>query len=217
MGATAVGALYCWLCGWQLSEAGVVREDRDDRRPTCSDCARIRYGPRPTPRKPRPGRDEVARSIFDAIRNELPSLPADAFSMLEVLVRRAPDLSTARKVALAFDSKSSSLQSRFTRAGLPSLKNYLSLIRLVYAAWYFDDEASTCGMVAYRLDYSSPQAFARNVRTSLGLRISEFRAIGFQVMLDRFISSQIRPYRDRLQRFHPLRKKMQRSSAPVAA
>jgi len=217
MSATAVGTAYCWLCGWHLSEAGVIREERDDRRPTCADCARIRYGPTPVPRKPRPGRDEVARRIVDAICQETPSLSPDVHNFFEILVRRAPDLGSARKLATAFELKPSSLQSRFARAGLPSLKDYLSIVRLVYAAWYFEDVSATCGMVAYRLDYSSPQSMGRHLRARLGIRVSDFRSLGFDVMLERFMASLIRPFHEGLSKFHPLQKRTASSCARVAA
>jgi len=217
MGASAIGVLYCWLCGWRLSEPTVIREARDDRRPTCADCARIRYGPRPMPRKPRPGRDEVARIIVDAIRQETPSLPPDVHNFFEVLVRRAPDLGSARKLATAFELKPSSLQSRFARAKLPSLKDYLSIVRLVYAAWYFEDRAATCGMVAYRLDYSSPQSMGRHLRARLGLRVSDFRGLGFDLMLERFLATLIRPFHEGLSTFHPFQKRTTKSCAQVVA
>lgn len=217
MAARAASAVPCWLCGWQVSEAAVIRVQRDDQRPTCADCARIRYGPTPLPRKPRPGRDDVARMIVDAITKEADNLPPDIHNFLEVLVRRAPDLGTVRKLAQAFDSKPSSLQSRFARAGLPSLKDYLSMVRLVYASWYFEDQAATCGMVAYRLDYSSPQSLGRHLRARLGIQVSAFRRMGFQPMLERFITSLIRPFRERLSTFQPLRKRISRPCAPVAA
>jgi len=77
------------------------------------------------------------------------------------------------------------------------------MIRLVYAASYFEDQRATCGLVAYRLDYSSPQSFNRHVKDRLGLLASSFRQIGFEAMLDRFTTTLVTPHRDRLAHFTP--------------
>lgn len=205
MTVTTAAASSCWLCGWEISEETVVRTVRDDRRPTCSDCARIRYGPMPQPRRPRPGRDEVARQIIEKINAALPGASPEASSFLEILVRRAPDMSSVIKVANALGLKTSTAQSRFVRAGLPSLKDYLAMLRLLYASWHFSDETATIGLVVYRLDYSSPQSFARHLRSRLGIAPREFRCIGFQVMLDRFVKALIEPYKVQLEQFDPMR------------
>lgn len=197
----------CWLCAWQLNPASAVRSERDDRRPTCSDCARIRYGPSPPlsspPRSRRPDHDEIAHRILSVIEDLLPDMPSETRHLVEVLVRRAPTLATVRRFASAFGMHSSSLQSRFARAGLPSLKDYLAMVRLIYAARYFEDETVTCGLVAYRLDYSSPQSFNRHVKARLGLLASAFRGVGFEAMLNRFVTTLIDPYRGQLTTFDP--------------
>jgi AraC-like DNA-binding protein len=197
----------CWLCAWQLNAALAVRSDRDGRQPTCSDCARIRYGPSPPlsppPRHPRPDHEEIAHRILVTIEDVVPGLPAETRHLIEVLVRRAPTLATVRRFASAFGMHSGSLQSRFARAGLPSLKDYLAMVRLIYAARYFEDDTVTCGLVAYRLDYSSPQSFNRHVKTRLGLLASAFRSVGFEAMLNRFVTTLIDPYRGQLTTFSP--------------
>lgn len=200
-------ALRCWLCAWQLTETSAIRENRDGRRPTCSDCARIRYGPAPPvgsrPRSRRPDHDEIASSILSAIDDAVPELPAETRRFLEVLVRRAPTIATARRFASMFGLHSGSLQSRFARAGLPSLKDYLSMVRLLYAVRYLEDDKATCGLVAYRLDYSSPQSFNRHVKARLGILASEVRGVGYGEMLTRFVTTLIAPYRGQLTQFLP--------------
>ena len=212
----------CWLCAWQLSPAATVRSDRDGRKPTCSDCARIRYGPSPPwnnqPRPRRPDHDEVAQSILQAIHHEVPTLPSEVLHFIEVLVRRAPTLGTVRKLAAALGMLPGSLQSRFARAGLPSVKDYLAFVRLLYAARYFEDKSVSCGLVAYRLDYSSPQSFNRHIKSRLGLIASEFREAQFEVMLSRFLSTLVAPHRDKLAHFNPLPRRLgrDRDASPTA-
>lgn len=205
MTAIVAHVLHCWLCAWQLTETSAIRENRDGRKPTCSDCARIRYGPAPPigsqPRPRRPDHDEIARHILQGIANAIPNLSSETRQFLEVLARRAPSLCTARQVATAFGVHPSSLQSRFERAGLPSPKNYLAAVRLIYAARYFEDDKATCGYVAYRLEYSSPQSFNRHVKARLGVLASGLRGIGYDGMLTRFLTTLIEPYRGQLTRF----------------
>jgi len=204
--------MRCWLCAWQLTETSAVREGRDGHKPTCGDCARIRYGPSPPLGSPRPARrpdhDEIAHRILGAIHSSLPTLPSETHHLFEVLVRRAPSLATVRRFASGFGMHSSSLQSRFARAGLPSLKEYLAMVRLIYAARYFEDETATCGLVAYRLDFSSPQSFNRHVKARLGVHASEVRSIGYEGMLARFLTTLVEPYRGQLTQFNPLPRRL---------
>lgn len=207
MTAIVANVLHCWLCAWQLTETSAIREHRDGRKPTCSDCARIRYGPAPPlnsqPRSKRPDHDDIARRILEVIGDVMNDVPIDTRQFLEVLVRRAPTISSARQFATAFGMHPSSVQSRLARAGLPSLKNYLAMVRLVYAARYFEDATATCGLVAYRLEYSSPQSFNRHVKARLGVLASEVRNIGYEGMLHRFLTTLIEPYRGQLILFSP--------------
>ena len=204
---TAESTVRCWLCAWQLNPTMAVRSERDQQRPTCGDCARIRYGPGPPAGREaptrRPDHDAVARHILQTINKAAPDLPAEVQSFFEVLVRRAPTISSVRRLAGALDMAPGSLQTRFDRAGLPSVKEYLASVRLLYAAQYFEDPKVPCGLVAYRLDYSSPQSFNRHVKARLGLIVSEFRGVTYDVLLSRFIETLIAPFRQILAGFDP--------------
>ena len=123
----------------------------------------------------------------------------------EVLVQRAPGLTTVRALARRLGVGTSTFMSRFFRAGLPSPKRYLAAVRLVYAAGLLDAPGLSIADVAYRLEYSSPQSFSRHLRTALGLTAGEFRKrYGFDSALDDFIARLIVPYRQRFRTFHPL-------------
>ena len=208
----------CWLCAWQLNPVTAVRSDRDQRRPTCSDCARIRYGPGPPlggkPPRRQPDHDAIACDILKEINDQVPNLPPEVQTFFEVLVRRAPSISSVRRLAGALDSAPGSLQSRFDRAGLPSVKEYLATVRLLYAARYFEDARVTCGLVAYRLDYSSPQSFNRHVKARLGIVVSEFRRVRCEALLDRFIETLIAPHRETLARFDPYPQRRLQAGSP---
>lgn len=69
----------------------------------------------------------------------------------------------------------SSLNSRFFRAGLPSPKQYLAYIRLLFAAALLEQPMISAAQAARRLNYSSPQSFMRHVRGQLGVTVSQFR------------------------------------------
>jgi len=146
-----------------------------------------------------------AARILGPVMERLPDLTPDARGFLDLMVRLAPSTPTVRGLSRAFGLRPSTLMSRFTRAGLPSAKQYLASVRLLYAAQYFENSGLAISDVAYRLECSSPQSFGRHVRSLLGITCSEFRRrFPFSVALERFISLLVVPYRDAWTGFHPL-------------
>lgn len=154
-----------------------------------------------------PASRDVAR-IQGPVLAALGDAPPDTRLFFEALVRLAPDIATARLLALELGMRSTTLVSRFARAGLPSPKSYLAAMRLVHAALFFERPGYSLADVAYRLDYSSPQSFGRHVRALLGITSSELRRrFPFPVALNRFIELMITPYHDILVQFQPLSRK----------
>src|SRR6266566_645503 len=78
-----------------------------------------------------------------------------------ILARLAPALSTVRGLARHLRVGPSTLMSRFHRAALPSPKSYLAGMRLLHAAFLFQNPGLSVSDVAYRMDYSSAQSFGR--------------------------------------------------------
>ena len=147
----------------------------------------------------------AAARIQGPILEALPDIPLDARLFFEVMIRVAPDTPTVIELARRLRIRSSTLMSRFARAGLPSPKNYLAAIRLVHAAFLFDTTGYSVADVAYRLDYSSPQSFGRHLRAMLGVTALEFRhRFPFTTALPRFIDLMVAPYVPTWQTFHPL-------------
>src|SRR5688572_3366272 len=117
-----------------------------------------------------------------------------------------PDTPAVRTLAVRLEIKPSTLMSRFTRSGLPSPKNYLAAIRLLYAAQYFEGGGRSVADVAYRLDCSSPQSFGRTLRAMLGITPGEFRRrFPFPTALERFLAQMVEPYQRVWAGFHPLK------------
>lgn len=146
-----------------------------------------------------------AARILGPILEHLPDITSDGRAFLDVVVRLAPGTPTVRALARSFDLRPSTLMSRFTRAGLPSVKRHLAAIRLLYAAQYFENGGLSIADVAYRLECSSPQSFGRHVRSVLGVTCSEFRRrFSFTLALERFVQLIVLPYRKVWSRFHPL-------------
>ena len=134
----------------------------------------------------------VAARIITQILPALRDVPDDARLFFEVLARHVRVWS-------------STLMSRFYRAGLPSPKSYLAGVRLLHAAYLFQNPGLSVADVAYRLDYSSPQSFGRHLKAMLGVTAGEFRRrFPFDVALTRFVDLLITPYREALRAFHPL-------------
>jgi AraC-like DNA-binding protein len=77
-------------------------------------------------------------------------------------------------------------------------------MRLLHAAFLFQNPGLTVSDVAYRMDYSSPQSFGRHLRAVLGVTAGEFRSrFPFDVALERYIDLLITPFREILRAFHP--------------
>lgn len=152
----------------------------------------------------RPASHGVAR-MQGAILAELEGAPPDARLFMEGLLRLAPDTPTVRHLARQLGVRTGSLLTRFARARLPSPKTYLAAVRLVHAAHMFEDMGRSIADVAYRLEYSSPQAFGRHLRSLLGITPTEFRRrLPFDDVLNRFVAHLIQPYRSQWMEFHPL-------------
>jgi AraC-like DNA-binding protein len=129
----------------------------------------------------------------------------DCQYFFETVVRLAPGVSAARQLARRLRVTTSTLMSRFFRAGLPSPKRYLVAVRLVYAAGLLETPGFSIADVAYRLEYSSPQSFGRHLRTELGVTAAEFRnRFSFETSLDDFVARLIIPYRQSFRQFRPL-------------
>ena len=143
--------------------------------------------------------------IQGPILEALGDAPPDARLFIEVMVRLAPEIPTVRKLAQRVHVRPSTLMSRFSRAGLPSPKNYLAAVRLLHAAHLFEAGGLSVADVSYRLEYSSPQSFGRHVRTMLGITSSEFRQrFPFPLALERFVALMVAPYLRIWREFHPL-------------
>jgi AraC-like DNA-binding protein len=150
---------------------------------------------------------DVAR-IQQPVLIALGEVPPDTRLFFEALIRLAPDIPTARQLAERLGVRSTTLMSRFVRAGLPSPKNYLAAMRLVHAALFFERPGYTVADVAYRLDYSSPQSFGRHVRALLGITSSELRRrFPFGQAVERFIGLMVTPYLETWRGFRPLARK----------
>jgi AraC-like DNA-binding protein len=147
---------------------------------------------------------DVAR-IQQPVLLALGEVPPDTRLFFEALIRLAPDVPTARQLAGRLGVRTTTLMSRFVRAGLPSPKSYLAAMRLVHASLYFERPGYTVADVAYRLDYSSPQSFGRHVRTLLGITSSELRRrFPFEQAVGRFVALMVEPYLDVWRGFRPL-------------
>ncbi len=146
-----------------------------------------------------------AARILGPLMDRMTGVPDDARMFVEALVRLAPHTPTVRGLTRVFGVQPSTLMSRFGRAGLPSVKQYLAAVRLLYAAQYLENEGLSIADVAYRLECSSPQSFGRHVRSLLGITCTEFRRrFPFGVAMERFLRVMVEPYLERWRDFHPL-------------
>lgn len=147
----------------------------------------------------------TAARILGRLTPALGDPTLDCRAVFEVMVRTAPTVCTACSLAEYLRVSSSTFTSRFLRAKLPSPKQYLVGVRLLYAATLLEIPGLSVADVAYRLQYSSPQSFGRHLRTVLGVTASEFRLrYRFGGALDDFLGRLVVPFKRRFSTFHPL-------------
>jgi AraC-like DNA-binding protein len=143
--------------------------------------------------------------ILAQVLPALGDVPEDARLFFEAVTRLAPVLTTVRGLARHLRVGPSTLMSRFYRAGLPSPKSYLAGVRLLHAAYLFQNPGLSVADVAYRLDYSSPQSFSRHLKAMLGITAGEFRKrFPFDIAVSRFVDLLVAPYREALRALQPL-------------
>ena len=147
----------------------------------------------------------TAARIFRRLNPALECATPDCRRVFEAVVRVAPGVTTALRLAEHFNVLPSTFTSRFLRAGLPSPKRYLAATRVLYAAALFEVPGLSVADVAYRLQFSSPQSFGRHLRTAVGTTAGEFRIrYSFELALDDFVRRLVDPFRDTFRTFHPL-------------
>jgi AraC-like DNA-binding protein len=147
----------------------------------------------------------TSAAILARVMPEVDGAPADCRLWLESTIRLAPSVGTVRAYCRRVGVRPSTFMSRFFRAGLPSPKQYLSSVRLMYVAALLEVRGLSVADVAYRLEYSSPQSFGRHLRALTGLTARDFRRrSSFATCLERFCTELVVPHRAAFRRFHPL-------------
>ncbi len=122
---------------------------------------------------------------------------------------------TVRALADWLDVNPQTLQSRFFRAGLPSVKRYVAWAGLVFASIAAETE-QTPTAVALAMDMSSPQHFNRHTKLQLGMTASQFvRNVTPEIMFDLFRQHLVIPHVDALRKLQPTRPKLWADAAWV--
>ncbi len=147
----------------------------------------------------------VESAIAD-LRQRLLAAGDDCLELLELFFTAKPAVHSVREVAKLVDIHPGTLMSRFLRAGLPPIKQYLDMINLIRAAHRLEDQRRSIADVATSLEYSSPQSFGRHVNLVLGMTASAFRSTyDCEGMYRRFCDELITPVLPQLCQFRPLR------------
>ena len=164
-------------------------------------------------------RRSCVASIMAAIEDEWPGPendPPGAAGLARFFAAAfATNAANGKRVAASLGVHPSTLVSRFHRAGLPTVRQYVAWARLVWAARLGETPGLSISAIAHRLDASSPQSFGRSVRTLTRMSAAEFRRTFTGVsMLDRYRQTLVIPHRATLRSFDPLREDLPRSGAP---
>jgi AraC-like DNA-binding protein len=148
---------------------------------------------------------EIHRVALARVSEDLSAAPDGCHRFFRALFEEGSETRTIQELATILGVIPSTLMSRFVRASLPAPKFYLSMARLVCAARMFENPGLSVTLVANELDYSSPQAFGRHLRSMLRLSALEFRErYDGEGMLQRFRDELILPHLARLRVFDPL-------------
>jgi AraC-like DNA-binding protein len=147
---------------------------------------------------------EVSQRIEEMIRPSLAHATEEMQYFVCSLIRLAPSLSSTKSLAVQLGVRCNSMASRFFRARLPTPKKYLATARLLYVAAALESSRVSVAQVARRMNYSSPQSFARHVREQLGVSAGEFRdEYSLELMVNYFINRLLFRHRNTLQSFEP--------------
>jgi transcriptional regulator GlxA family with amidase domain len=140
------------------------------------------------------------------LRRSLPHANDDCLEMLEYLLTAKPPVHSVRAFGAAVSLHPGTLMSRFLRANLPPLKQYLDYANLVRAALALEDTSRSIADIAVSLDYSSPQSFGRHVHRVMGVSAAKFRAqFDGEGMFRSFLDTLVLPCSEQLSTFRPLR------------
>jgi len=96
------------------------------------------------------------------------------------------------------------LNSRFDRARLPTMKNFLVGFRLYLMSELLADHKVSIAAAAYTVNFSTPQSFGRHIRGVMRITGTEFRKrLSPDATWERFSSLLIEPHRLIWQSFDP--------------
>jgi AraC-like DNA-binding protein len=148
---------------------------------------------------------EIHRVALARVAEDLGEAPEGCHRFFRALFEEGSETRTIQELSTLLGVVPSTLMSRFVRARLPAPKFYLSMARLVCAARMFENPGLSVTLVANELDYSSPQAFGRHLRSILQLTAIQFREkYDGEGMLQRFRDELVLPHLVRLRGFDPL-------------
>lgn len=147
---------------------------------------------------------DLSRRIAETILPSLENVTPEMRYFVNSLIRLAPSETSMKRVAAQLGVRHNSVGSRFFRARLPTPKQYLATMRLLYAAAVLETPRVSMAQAARRLNYSSPQSFGRHVREQLGVSAGEFREeYSFELMANYFINRLVFRHRNTLEFFEP--------------
>jgi AraC-like DNA-binding protein len=148
---------------------------------------------------------EIHRVALARVSEDLADAPDGCHRFFRALFEEGSETRTIHELSNTLGVIPSTLMSRFVRARLPAPKHYLSMARLVCAARLFENPGLSVTLVANELDYSSPQAFGRHLRSILRLTAMQFRErYDGEGMLQHFRDELVLPHLVRLRLFDPL-------------
>lgn len=116
-------------------------------------------------------RDAIVSRLADA----LDGCPPETLDLFDALFRSDPPIRTAKALAARLGAGYGTMSSRFTRAGLPSPKEYVAAAILIRAALLLQDSRRSISSVAYALGWNDQAPFFAFITRWTGLSGVAFR------------------------------------------
>lgn len=142
------------------------------------------------------------------LSDDLKKMTSDNRRFFNLIFSKGSRINSVMELASHLNTNSSTLNTRFRRAGLPSPKEYLVYSKLTGVALLMAIDGLSPAKAAIQRGYSSPQMFYKHLKDWMKLTTAGFeQQYKGERMLEHFRQHLLLSYMDILRGFRPLRPK----------
>lgn len=145
-----------------------------------------------------PMHEGLTADLLVALTQIWRDVPVEVRRFFIYLFRVAPKVTSVRALCRLLGVAQTTFNGPFFRVGVPSVKTYLAMFRLLHVAAILEDESISVANVSVTMNYSSPQHLCRHVNIALGMTARTFRTLGFHQLLTHIVHRLFVPFRAEL-------------------